>query len=80
MVSPVSEALRGAFPSAAGEEDMCVDNPEQKIKKPPISGGSTTTLDNRCGVALSTNAHSPDVETAGRDAERHNPPVEIGPA
>jgi hypothetical protein len=26
---------------------MCVDNPRRKIKKPPTSGGSNTTIDTR---------------------------------
>jgi hypothetical protein len=60
--SLVLEGPRGVFPSAPGEEVMCVDNPEQKIKKPPNFRRLDHNSRYASALPLSTNAHSQDAD------------------
>jgi hypothetical protein len=60
--SLVLEGSRGVFPSAPGEEVMCVDNPEQKIKKPPNFRRLDHNSRYASALPLSTNAHSQDAD------------------
>jgi hypothetical protein len=57
---------------------MCVDNPEQKIKKPPNFRRLDHNSRYASALPLSTNAHSKNADGQAR-CKRYNPPVETGP-
>jgi hypothetical protein len=57
---------------------MCVDNPEQKIKKPPNFRRLDHNSRYASALPLSTNAHSQDADGQAQ-CKRYNPPVETGP-
>jgi hypothetical protein len=73
--SLVLEGPRGVFPSAPGEEDMCVDNPEAENQKAAHFRRLEHNSRYASALALSTNAQSqnPDRRAQG---QRYNPPVE----